>query len=248
MKQKGNESSSFFKKKKNGELQVQLKNLIVLLVVLLLFLTIIFKYVLPYAQDTYAIRTCQTSIIAADKDIFGVVELTCPMSRLIIKKSDLLKEGEVSKDKLIRKVADKMVDCWSMVSQGKLKIVSESKDGLGPAGHCLLCAKVTFDSELKDQKDPKLKKRSVIISDKEFKEWIEDEHNKPTASGKKYSELLSGWYYWMQSLHPNDKDLTTIQGTFIDTNEEYYIRSESVLKVQRTKDFDPSVCNGKLFN
>ncbi len=230
---------------KSGELQVQLKNLIVLLVVLLLFLTIIFTYVLPYAQDTYAVRTCQTSIIAADKDIFGVVELSCRMSRLIVKKSDVLKEGEVSKDKLLRKVADKMVDCWSMVSDGKLKFVSESKGGLGPAGHCLLCAKISFDYDLKDTKQ---EKKSIVISDKEFKEWIEDEHNKPAASGKKYSELLGGWYDWMHSIHPNDADLINLQGTFIDTNEEYYIRSESVLKVQPTKEFDPSVCNGKLFN
>lgn len=168
---------------RKAELQVSLKNVVLLAILLLIFVFAVYKKVLPFVSDDAKLKICKTSVFAASKKIpvmkESVFEVDCEMPTEEIAEDTVKKQLFTEDKRVYRAVADKLVTCWDMVGKGKLDDFDEE---LFDEKACLLCVRFTFDKDDADKK--------IAFGDA-FGQWLT--RNSPRMNDKKYNELLPSY-------------------------------------------------------
>lgn len=111
----------------------------------------------------------------------------------VFKNSNDVKKIKVNSKKEVEKfIADEIIDCWSMMGEGKLSIFSNSiaeKAGIGSVyPSCIVCSRIAFDEDL-DSKYVRdldvydyMKKNKVPGKDFTYAEYFSDSQTKPAIS------------------------------------------------------------------
>lgn len=169
-------------------------------VVISLFLMIVFLWSKPNIDQ----ETCHTSIVlrstynSALFDTSKIVPLKCRTEKICLSgggdcnefKADvdikLSKDKEEAKKQVLDTIANAMYDCHSMLGEGKLDFMPNTK---WTENYCLICSRFILDENAKKEVED--------ISYGEFYKYLEE---KKTSDGTSYLEYLHpGWANWENS-------------------------------------------------
>jgi hypothetical protein len=147
----------------------ELNTLIIGAIALIALLIFVGTQLVPFLSGQGKIAKCQATILRADlteETTFGLLNTGSKcndLPDLVIKKSNIKSTEEATNVAVRKKIADAMVNCWSMVGRGKL---DPYKKFDGDNSYCMICADVLFEKGFVEEMD----KRGYEIRD--LNRWL----------------------------------------------------------------------------
>lgn len=193
-------------------------NVLVALTIVLLSSAFLIYFVYLYSIDmenSGRVEACRESIfLASQSKKFTndpLFPLNCERDELVIKKNDVIENGEINQDKVARIMAEAMAECWYMIGEGNVD--PSTNFDINGKSLCLICKTIKFDDSLKNYLDNKqkeyLKQHSTATLPNGITNLFMDtlylyKNNMPRTS-KTYAQYLYG--------ADNYADLTDLQQT-----------------------------------
>ncbi len=176
---------------------------------------------IPGAKDLSREEECSLSILAADQagaikrrtlDAVDVVpSISCEAEDVAITLEDVTKRkgGRIDDDMMKRAVAEKMVDCWNIIGQGKLMPFQASWPREDQT-FCLTCSTIIFADEVIEQAE----RQQYVL--KSLREWMAV--RRMPRSDMTYHEYMVG-------STPTKEELDVIRETHVSwpLDDKYFV-------------------------